>query len=73
MKRRAGLIDGPKTTYVMRKNGGKEDKEEEEEEERGAGLITFPADFTGGREVKIRAPLAHCTRPSLLPPLPPAF
>lgn len=40
---------------------------------REAGLITFPADFTGGREVKITAPPAHCSRPPLLPPLLPAF
>jgi len=35
---------------------------------RKAGLITFPADFSGGREVKITAPPAHCSRPPLLPP-----
>lgn len=40
---------------------------------REAGLITFPADFTGGREWKITAPPAHCSRPPLLPPLLPAF
>ncbi len=40
---------------------------------REAGLITFPADFTGGREVKITAPPAHCSRPPLLPPLLPVF
>lgn len=40
---------------------------------RGAGLMTFPADFTGGREVKITAPPAHCSRPPLLPSLLPAF
>lgn len=38
-----------------------------------AGLITFPADFTGGREVKITAPPALCSRPPLLPLLLPAF
>lgn len=40
---------------------------------REAGLITFPADFTGGREVKITAPPAHCSRPPLLPSLLQAF
>lgn len=40
---------------------------------REAKLITFPADFTWWREVKITALRAHCSRPPLLPPLLPAF
>lgn len=40
---------------------------------REAELITFPADFTWWREVKITALRAHCSRPPLLPLLLPAF
>lgn len=66
----AGLIERLRTvtTCIRGKMEGKRRRRRRE-----AGLITFPADFTGGREVKITASAAHCSRPPLLPPLLLAF